>query len=117
MLARDPDASLEEAGGLARAIELKVEHLEWVKVTRPKPSTLFGLGTVERIGGMIENFRGPRPVNVVIVDTALSPVQQRNLESAWECKVLDRTGLILEIFGARAQSMSAVVPSCTRTPA
>ena len=104
MLARDPDASLEEAGGLARAIELKVEHLEWVKVTRPQPSTLFGLGTVERIGGMIGNFRGPRPVNVVIVDTALSPVQQRNLESAWECKVLDRTGLILEIFGTRART-------------
>ena len=104
VIARDPDASLEEAGGLARAIELEVEHLEWVKVTRAKPSTLFGLGTVERIGGMIENFRGPRPVNVVIVDTALSPVQQRNLESAWECKVLDRTGLILEIFGARART-------------
>jgi len=103
--ARDPDASLEEAAGLALAIDLEVGHREWVKVTRPQPGTLFGAGTVERLRGVIDDLRTDHSaLHVVIVDAALSPVQQRNLEKAWDCKVIDRTGLILEIFGARART-------------
>jgi GTPase len=103
--ARDPVASLDEAIGLARAIELQISHQEWIKVTRPQPGTLFGSGTVERIGARIDELADQsEPVHVVVIDTALTPVQQRNLESAWDCKVIDRTGLILEIFGARART-------------
>jgi GTP-binding protein HflX len=65
-----------------------------------KPATLFGRGKVEELKGLIAS----RDVELVVVDTALSPVQQRNLERAWDCKVIDRTGLILEIFGERAQT-------------
>ena len=65
-----------------------------------KPATLFGRGKVEELKGLI----AARDIALVIVDSALSPVQQRNLERAWNCKVIDRTGLILEIFGERAQS-------------
>ena len=65
-----------------------------------KPATLFGRGKVEELKGLIAG----RDIELVIVDDALSPVQQRNLERAWNCKVIDRTGLILEIFGERAQT-------------
>jgi GTP-binding protein HflX len=104
-LARDPDASLEEAAGLALAIDLEIGHKEWVKIARPQPATLFGSGTVERLGGVVAGLREQgEAIHVVIVDAPLSPVQQRNLEKAWDCKVIDRTGLILEIFGARART-------------
>lgn len=103
-LARDKDASLEEACGLARAIDLEIGHREAVNVMRPQAGTLFGSGTVERIGEQVARFQENDLLHVVIVDTALSPVQQRNLEQAWKCKVIDRTGLILEIFGARART-------------
>lgn len=102
--ARDPEASLEEACGLAMAIELQVAHREWVKVPRPHPATLFGAGTVRRIGDLIAERHDDTPIHVAIVDAPLTPVQQRNLEQAWGCKVIDRTGLILEIFGARART-------------
>ncbi len=101
---RNPDASLEEACGLARAIELQIDHAEWINIAKPQPGTLFGSGTVTRIGKQIQDLHETDPVSVVFVDTALSPVQQRNLEQAWQCKVIDRTGLILEIFGARART-------------
>ena len=65
-----------------------------------KPATLFGRGKVEELKGRIAALT----VELVIVDGTLSPVQQRNLERAWDCKVIDRTGLILEIFGERAQT-------------
>ena len=98
--ARQPDARLAEAIALAEAIRLEVPHAEVIKVMRPDPATLFGRGTAERIGGMIEAFHA----DLVIVDHALSPVQQRNLERTCMAKVIDRTGLILEIFGERAQT-------------
>ncbi|MEK9753905.1 MAG: GTPase HflX [Rhodospirillaceae bacterium] len=102
---RDPEASLEEVAGLALAIDLEVGHKEWIKVARPQPATLFGSGTVERLGKVISDIRDEGGVvHVVIVDAPLSHVQQRNLERAWDCKVIDRTGLILEIFGARART-------------
>jgi GTP-binding protein HflX len=97
---RDPQARLDEAAGLARAIHLDVVSAEVVPVNRPRPSVLLGGGAVDRLGEVIRE----QSVGVVIIDNALSPVQQRNLERAWSCKVIDRTGLILEIFGERART-------------
>jgi GTPase len=98
--ARSPEARLAEAVGLAEAIELDVAGSEVVRLPRFRPGTLLGSGTVESIGERIKEGG----VGVVIVDATVSPVQQRNLERAWNCKVIDRTGLILEIFGARART-------------
>ena len=68
-------------------------------MTQLRPATLFGTGKVEEIGAIVS----AEEAEVVIVDHALTPIQQRNLEKAWNAKVLDRTGLILEIFGERAR--------------
>ena len=103
--ARDPVARLEEAVGLAEAIRLKVAHREAVNVANLRPATLLGGGSVERLGEVIKG----NEIDVAVVDTALSPVQQRNLEKAWSCKVIDRTGLILEIFGERARTKEGVL--------
>jgi GTP-binding protein HflX len=89
---------LAEAVGLARAIALDVVAEETVPLPRPRPSTLFGSGKVTELATLIAE----REAGLAIVDHPLSPVQQRTLEKAWSCKVLDRTGLILEIFGRRA---------------
>ncbi|MDP6429189.1 MAG: GTPase HflX [Rhodospirillales bacterium] len=98
--ARESEARLAEAVGLAEAINLDILHREVVPAARPRPATLFGSGTVERLGGIV----AADDIEVAVVDAGLSPIQQRNLERAWKCKVIDRTGLILEIFGARAQT-------------
>lgn len=71
-----------------------------IAVPRPKPATLLGEGVAARIHDLVEAEK----IELVVVDTALTPVQQRNLEKNWGCKVIDRTGLILEIFGARART-------------
>jgi GTPase len=97
---RDPDARAAEAVGLAEAIALDVRAAELVRTERWRPATLMGEGAVKRLGDLI----AAEEVEVVVVDAALTPVQQRNLERAWKCKVIDRTGVILEIFGARAQT-------------
>jgi len=97
---RAPEGRLAEAVGLAEAIQLTVVHAEVIKLNQPRPATLIGKGSVEKLAELIEE----REIGVVIVDAAVSPVQQRNLEQAWQCKVIDRTGLILEIFGARART-------------
>ncbi|MBL8675632.1 MAG: GTPase HflX [Rhodospirillales bacterium] len=97
---RDADARLAEAVGLAEAIQLDVRVREALPLRRPAPATLIGSGGVTRLG---EAFKAAE-VAVIVVDARLSPVQQRNLEKAWSCKVIDRTGLILEIFGARART-------------
>ena len=97
---RAPEGRLAEAVGLAQAIALEVIGAEIVRTSRWRPATLIGSGAVETLGRTIEDAA----VAVVIVDAAVSPVQQRNLERAWKCKVIDRTGLILEIFGARART-------------
>ena len=91
--------------GLARAISLDVVGAESVPLASPRPSTLFGAGKVEEIKGGVAGM----DVELVIVDSPLTPVQQRNLERAWNCKVIDRTGLILEIFGERAQTREGVL--------
>jgi GTP-binding protein HflX len=97
---RNADACLEEAIGLTEAIALEVVHAECVPLSLQRPATLLGTGAVEALASAIEATEAA----VVIIDGALTPVQQRNLERAWKCKVLDRTGLILEIFGARART-------------
>jgi GTP-binding protein HflX len=97
---RSPEARLEEALGLARAIDLEVRAQGLVPLPRPRPATLFGSGKVAELEGLIR----AEGAELVIVDHPLTPVQQRNLETAWGAKVLDRTGLILEIFGARART-------------
>ncbi len=97
---RDAAARLHEAAGLARAIDLDIIHGETVSIAKPRPATVFGGGVVERFKDFIE----AEEIEIVIVDGALTPVQQRNLETAWNAKVIDRTGLILEIFGARART-------------
>jgi len=98
--ARSPEAKLEEAAGLARAISLTIAAAEVVRVPAWRPSTLIGEGNVERLKQLIKDER----IAVVVMDAVLGPVQQRNLEKEWAVKVLDRTGLILEIFGARART-------------
>ena len=95
-----PQDRLAEARGLAEAIELDVVEAILVPLPEPRPATLFGSGKVDELGIAIEE----RSVGLVVVDHALTPVQQRNLEKAWKTKVVDRTGLILEIFGARART-------------
>jgi len=103
--ARSPEARLEEAVGLAAAIDLDVVERRCVRVTRPQPSTLFGGGAVEEWAGTIAMLEP----EVVVVDTDLTPIQQRNLERAWKAKVIDRTGLILEIFSDRARTREGVL--------
>jgi GTP-binding protein HflX len=95
-----PDARLDEAVGLARAIDLNVVSSGIVPLGGIRPATFIGKGKVEEIAGLVKSDEA----GIVVMDCALSPVQQRNLEKAWGAKVLDRTGLILEIFGRRART-------------
>jgi GTPase len=97
---RSAAAKLDEAIGLARAIDLSVEQSGIVMLGALRPATYLGKGKVEEISGLVKSFEA----GVVVMDCALSPVQQRNLEKAWNAKVVDRTGLILEIFGRRART-------------
>jgi GTP-binding protein HflX len=97
---RTPEAKLDEAVGLARAIDLDVEQSGIVMLNALRPATYLGKGKVEEIAGLVKTHEA----EVVVMDCALSPVQQRNLEKAWNAKVVDRTGLILEIFGRRART-------------
>jgi GTP-binding protein HflX len=94
------DARLEEAVGLALALDLEPAVKDIVMLREIAPPTLFGRGKVEAFGRLCEE----RHIDVVVVDDALTPVQQRNLEKAWKTKVIDRTGLILEIFARRART-------------
>ena len=97
---RSPEARLDEAAGLARAIDLNVVSSGIVPLSDVRPATFIGKGKVEEIAGLVKGEHA----GIVVIDCALSPVQQRNLEKAWGAKVLDRTGLILEIFGRRART-------------
>jgi GTP-binding protein HflX len=98
--ARAPAARLEEAVGLALAIDLDVVQSGIVPLNDIRPATYIGKGKVDEIAGLVKSLEA----GIVIIDGALSPVQQRNLEKTWNAKVLDRTGLILEIFGRRART-------------
>jgi len=95
---RDPEARLAEAAGLAEAIGVAVEDRLHFKIRQPRPATLFGKGQVERIADAVRQAGA----ELLIVDAAVTPVQQKNLEDETKAKVIDRTGLILEIFGERA---------------
>jgi GTP-binding protein HflX len=77
-----------------------VVRAEIIRIARPTPGTLFGSGNVETLRGVVAD----NDIGLVVVDAPLSPVQQRNLERRWQAKVIDRTGLILEIFGERART-------------
>jgi GTP-binding protein HflX len=94
------EARLEEAVGLARAIDLDVVGSSFTTLIALRPATYIGKGKVEEIAGLVR----ADDIGLVVMDCALTPVQQRNLEKAWGAKVIDRTGLILEIFGRRART-------------
>ncbi|MEQ8481404.1 MAG: GTPase HflX [Hoeflea sp.] len=96
---------LSEAIGLAGAIDLEVVEAEIIPVQQPRPATLIGTGKLAEVTDMIESH----DAGLVIVDHPLTPVQQRNLEREWKVKVIDRTGLILEIFGRRASTREGVL--------
>jgi GTP-binding protein HflX len=97
---RSSEARLAEAMGLAASIGLVLVHSAIVPLRRRRPSMLLGEGQAE----MVKEDLKAHEVDLVVMDTALTPVQQRNLERAWGCKVIDRTGLILDIFGERART-------------
>ena len=98
--AREPESRLVEAVSLARAIDLEVVFADVVAVQKPRPATLFGPGRVEAVADAV----AAHGLGLAVVDGVLTPVQQRNLERSWSCKVIDRTALILEIFAARART-------------
>ena len=97
---REPSSRLDEVIRLSKSIKLKVFNSEVITVNRPKPATLLGSGVVNELQGYIIQNN----IDVIVIDGTLSPVQQRNLEVVWKAKVIDRTALILEIFGARART-------------
>ena len=103
---RAPQARLEEAVALARALpDLQVTGAEVVTLKSARPGTLFGPGKLEEIGARV----AAEEIGLVLVDGPVTPVQQRNLERAWKTKLLDRTGLILEIFAERAATREGVL--------
>ena len=97
---RNPESQLAEAIGLTIAINLEIVESQIIRIPKIKPATFIGSGKVAEL----KNLIAANDVNLVIIDHAITPIQQRNLENAWKCKVLDRTALILEIFGKRART-------------
>jgi GTP-binding protein HflX len=102
---RNPAKQLEEACGLSAAIKLDIIFSQSVALKTIKPSTYLGKGKVEEISELV----GIDEIELVIMDCPLSPIQQRNLEKEWHCKVIDRAALILEIFGDRANTKEGVL--------
>ena len=102
---RAAEARLAEAVGLAASIGLIVVHQTILPLRGRRPSTLLGAGQIETVSTAIASSS----VSLVIVDATITPVQQRNLERAWSCKVIDRNGLILDIFGERAATREGVL--------
>ncbi len=97
---RDASSRLEEAVSLTGALDFEVVGADVVPIAKTRPATLFGTGVVERLGDRIK----AEEADIVMINGQLSPIQQRNLEREWKCKVIDRTGLILEIFADRART-------------
>ena len=95
-----PQARLEEACGLALAIDLNVVYREIINLKEIKPASFLGGGVIDRLSPLIKE----KEISLLIIDAGLSPIQQRNLEKKLNVKVIDRTALILEIFGERAQT-------------
>ena len=103
---RDPSSALEEAISLARALpDLQVIGSDVVRLPKVHPGMLFGSGKIEELAAVFKS----NDIELVLVDGPVTPVQQRNLEKAWKVKLLDRTGLILEIFGDRARTAEGVL--------
>lgn len=102
---RSPEARADEAAGLALAIDLDVVATLPIGLSQIRPATYLGSGKVEEVAGIVK----AEDAGLVFVDAPLSPVQQRNLEKAWAAKVIDRTALILEIFGQRARTKEGVL--------
>ncbi|MED5548467.1 MAG: GTPase HflX [Pseudomonadota bacterium] len=99
------EARLEEATGLAEALDLEVAEAFIAPIRKIDAGRYFGRGKLDELKARIEE----NTADVAVIDTALSPIQQRNLEKAWNVKVIDRTGLILEIFGQRARTKEGVL--------
>ena len=102
---RTPEHSLDEAVSLANALDIEILHQAVIPLKKPNAGTLFGSGKLDELAQVFKNHE----IDLVIIDGPLTPVQQRNLEKQWNLKVLDRTGLILEIFGDRAQTREGVL--------
>ncbi len=102
---RSAQARLDEAVGLAEALDLEIRDAITAPLRKRTPATLFGSGKVIEIGELCFQLH----VDVAVVDDALTPVQQRNLEKAWQVKVMDRTGMILEIFARRARTREGIL--------
>jgi len=102
---RTPELALEEAVNLAEALDVEVVASVVTRVPKPRAGTLFGTGKVDEIEAWLE----ANDAGLVIIDGKVTPIQQRNLEKAWNVKILDRTGLILEIFSARAATREGVL--------
>ena len=102
---RGAKARLDEAVGLAEALDLEIRDAITAPLRKRTPATLFGSGKVIEIGELCFQL----DVDVAVVDDALTPVQQRNLEKAWQVKVMDRTGMILEIFARRARTREGIL--------
>lgn len=96
----DAESKMAEALGLAKAINLDVAYTEIIKLREVKPATYFSKGFIDRVKPIFES----EGINLLVVDASLTPIQQRNLEKALKIKVIDRTALILEIFGERAKT-------------
>lgn len=102
---RLPTNALEEAVSLAVALDLEVVAAQVVRLPKAHAGLLFGSGKIDELAGLIED----EEIGLVLIDGPVTPVQQRNLERRWKVKVLDRTGLILEIFGSRAATREGVL--------
>jgi len=102
---RTPEHSLDEAVSLANALDIEILHQAVIPLKKPNAGTLFGSGKLDELAQVFKNHE----IDLVIIDWPLTPIQQRNLEKQWNLKVLDRTGLILEIFGDRAQTREGVL--------
>lgn len=102
---RNLKSCLEEAVGLACAINLNVVHSQVIQLPKIIPATLIGKGNVAAMGALIQAL----DISLMVIDSALTPIQQRNLEKSWGCKVIDRTSLIIEIFGSRARTAEGVL--------
>ncbi len=102
---RSIEARIDEAVGLAEAIDIDVVHAASITLNAARPATLLGTGKIDEITGLLASL----DAGLVVVDHPLTPVQQSNLEKAWNVKVIDRTGLILEIFGRRASTREGVL--------
>jgi len=96
---------LEEAINLTKALNIDVLWAEKIKIHHTVPSSIFGMGNIQRLKNIIHE----KNINLVIINTAVTASQQRNLERIWKCKVFDRTGLILSIFAARARTKEGII--------